>query len=380
MTDFWPAILGKLIAREDLSSPEATDAMRRIMSGEATAAQIAAFVVALRAKGETPREVAGLAAAMLELAPRVEAPGPVVDTCGTGGDRAGTINVSTLAAIVAAGAEPWWPSTGTAPPPPGAAPPTCWRRSASRWPSSPMAFHDVSPNAASGSCSSGLPCRHGSRGRSTQGDGGPHGVQLPGSTDQPSPRRPSAQVVGVSNPAMLPVLAGVLAERGTRAYVFRGSDGLDELTTTGPSTVSETGQGQTREFELDPGTLGLHTASAGCRRGCRAQCRCGPRGPGWTAGSGPRHRAAQCGGGAVRRRPRIGPRGWAPHVGGVGRPRERRGRPGAVGRGVERVKRAATGRPRSPREHGLEVVLEYTWNAIKVSVRATPSPWPRRPG
>src|SRR6266487_6259835 len=78
--------------------------MGRIMSGEATPVQVAAFAVALRAKGETPDEVAGLAQAMLALAPHVEVPGPVVDTCGTGGDRAGTINVSTIAAIVAAGA------------------------------------------------------------------------------------------------------------------------------------------------------------------------------------------------------------------------------------------------------------------------------------
>src|SRR5207247_3673015 len=104
VSDFWPGILSRLLAREDLSPADATEAMRRIMSGEATPAQVAAFVVALRAKGETPAEVGGLAAAMLELAPRVEAPGPVVDTCGTGGDRAGTINVSTIAAIVAAGA------------------------------------------------------------------------------------------------------------------------------------------------------------------------------------------------------------------------------------------------------------------------------------
>jgi anthranilate phosphoribosyltransferase len=104
VTEFWPPVLSRLLAGEELSREEATDAMRRIMSGEATASQVAAFVVALRAKGETPAEVSGLADAMLELVPTVSAPRPVVDTCGTGGDRAGTINVSTMAAIVAAGA------------------------------------------------------------------------------------------------------------------------------------------------------------------------------------------------------------------------------------------------------------------------------------
>src|SRR5687767_13347291 len=104
MSEFWPSVLSRLLGGEELSREEATQAMLRIMAGEATAAQVAAFVVALRAKGETPAEVSGLASAMLELAPAVETPGPVVDTCGTGGDRAGTINVSTTAAIVAAGA------------------------------------------------------------------------------------------------------------------------------------------------------------------------------------------------------------------------------------------------------------------------------------
>ena len=104
VSDFWPPVLSRLLAGEDLSTDEAAGAMSRIMSGEATPVQVTAFVVALRAKGETPGEVAGLARTMLALAPLVEAPGPVVDTCGTGGDRAGTINVSTIAAIVAAGA------------------------------------------------------------------------------------------------------------------------------------------------------------------------------------------------------------------------------------------------------------------------------------
>src|SRR5438093_7924106 len=104
MPDFWPRTLTRLLAGEDLGTAEAAEAMGRIMSGEATPAQVAAFVVALRAKGETPQEVSGLAWAMLELAPPVEVPGKVLDTCGTGGDRAGTINVSTISAIVAAGA------------------------------------------------------------------------------------------------------------------------------------------------------------------------------------------------------------------------------------------------------------------------------------
>src|SRR5437773_9354748 len=104
MTSFWPETLRRLMAKEDMEPEDAVEAARRILSGAATPAQIAAFAIALRAKGETSQEMAGLAQAILELAPPVETPGPVLDTSGTGGDGAGTINVSTIAAIVAAGA------------------------------------------------------------------------------------------------------------------------------------------------------------------------------------------------------------------------------------------------------------------------------------
>jgi anthranilate phosphoribosyltransferase len=259
--DFWPGVLSRLIAREDLSAEGATDAMRRIMSGEATPAQVAAFVVALRAKGETPAEVGGLAEAMLELAPRVEAPGPTVDTCGTGGDRAGTINVSTMAAIVAAGAGAVVAKHGNraassrcgsadllealgvkvALQPDGVT--RCLHECGIGFMFAPV-FHSAMAHAAGPRKEMGIPTVFNFLGPLT------------------NPARPAAQVVGVSNPAMLPVLAGVLAERGTRAYVFRGSDGLDELTTTGPSTVRETGaEREPEEFELDPSTLGVPRAS-----------------------------------------------------------------------------------------------------------------------
>ncbi len=100
----WPAVLGPLLRREDLSEEQAGAAMGEVLAGEATPAQIAAFVVGLRMKGETVEELTGLLKAMLAAAAPLEVPGPLLDTCGTGGDRAGTINVSTLAALVAAGA------------------------------------------------------------------------------------------------------------------------------------------------------------------------------------------------------------------------------------------------------------------------------------
>ena len=98
----WPALLSRLLAREDLSAADTAWAMREVMTGEATPAQIAGFVVALRAKGESPQEVAGLASSMLEQAAPVRLPRATVDIVGTGGDGAHTVNISTMAAVVTA--------------------------------------------------------------------------------------------------------------------------------------------------------------------------------------------------------------------------------------------------------------------------------------
>lgn len=262
MSEFWPGVLSQLLAREDLSRDDAADAMRRIMTGEATPAQIAAFVVALRAKGETSDEVAGLASVMLGLAPVVDTPGPVVDTCGTGGDRAGTINVSTIAAIVAAGAGAVVAKHGNRAAssrcgsadllealgvrvglePAGVA--RCLAEVGIGFMFAPV-FHAAMAHAGGPRREMGIPTVFNFLGPLT------------------NPARPEAQVVGVADARMQPVLAGVLADRGTRAFVVRGADGIDEITTTGPSRVIETVAGVTTEFELDPATLGLASARPG---------------------------------------------------------------------------------------------------------------------
>src|SRR4051794_29671786 len=100
----WPDVLSALLRGESLTADVTAWAMGEIMSGEATPSQLAAFAVALRAKGETADEVSGLVRAMLERANRVTVSGPAVDTCGTGGDRAHTVNISTMAALVVRGA------------------------------------------------------------------------------------------------------------------------------------------------------------------------------------------------------------------------------------------------------------------------------------
>ncbi len=113
----WPDAIGRLLRREDLPVELVERAMTAILSGDATDAQIAGFAVALRSKGETAAELAALVRTMLRFAERVDlsgVDGPIIDTCGTGGDRAGTVNVSTMAALVAAaagarGREARWP-------------------------------------------------------------------------------------------------------------------------------------------------------------------------------------------------------------------------------------------------------------------------------
>lgn len=100
----WPGLLGMLLAGTDLAADDTAWVMDRVLSGEATAAQLAGFLVALRAKGEAADEVAGLAAAMLRHARRVTVSGPAVDVVGTGGDQARTVNISTMAAVVVAAA------------------------------------------------------------------------------------------------------------------------------------------------------------------------------------------------------------------------------------------------------------------------------------
>src|ERR671910_165381 len=98
--DLWPHVLSKIAAGTSLDRDEAAAAMRVVMSGEATPAQVGGLLMALRTKGETVDEIEGLAEATRDLANPVRAGGPVVDTCGTGGDRAGTFNISTIGAIV----------------------------------------------------------------------------------------------------------------------------------------------------------------------------------------------------------------------------------------------------------------------------------------
>jgi anthranilate phosphoribosyltransferase len=269
----WPAVIGQLMRGESLSSVVAAAALDDILEGNATSAQIAAFAVGLRIKGETVEEMTGLVRAMLDHAEPVPlaADLDVIDTCGTGGDRSHSINVSTIAAFVAAGA--------------GAKVCKHGNRAASSAAGSADVLEalgvviDLGPagvarcvaEAGMGFC---FAPRYHAASRHAIPTRRELGVPTVFNFLGPlaNPARPRRQVVGVSDPAMAEKVLGVLASNGaTRAMVVYGHDGLDELTTTDTSTVLslEGGGGSdgVRTFVVDPVELGLEKASLDMLRG-----------------------------------------------------------------------------------------------------------------
>ncbi|HEY2803742.1 MAG TPA: anthranilate phosphoribosyltransferase [Actinomycetota bacterium] len=255
----WPRVLSALASGESLSSDDAAAAMRAVMEGNATPGQIGGFLMALRTKGETVDELDGFASTALEFARPVRSDEPLLDTCGTGGDRAGTFNISTVSALVAAAAGARVAKHGN-------------RAASSPCGSADLleAFGvkiDLDPSgverclAEAGIAFMFAPVFH-----PAAAHAGPVRRELRVPTvfnflgPLTNPARPAAQVIGVSDPAMLPLIADVIARRGIRAKVFRGEDGLDELTTTGFSEVYEVAGGEVRETSLDPATLGFKRA------------------------------------------------------------------------------------------------------------------------
>ncbi len=262
----WPTLLSALLSGEHLSADETAWAMREIMSGSATSAQIAAFAVALRAKGETVAEVVGLARTMLDLSTPLHVQGPVVDVVGTGGDRAHTVNVSTMAAIVAAAAGARGGKHGNR-----AAASSCGAADVLehlgiRLDLTPEQTAQVAERAGIAFCFA--PVYHPAlrfAGPTRREIGVPTVFNFLGPLTNPA--RPAAQAIGVFDAGMLPVLAGVFAERGVSALVFRGDDGLDELTIATTSTVWVVKDGTATRTTFDPAVLGIPRAEADVLRG-----------------------------------------------------------------------------------------------------------------
>ncbi len=252
----WPALIGQLVSGESLTADASAWAMNEIMDGAATPAQIAGFGVALRMKGETPAEVDGLASAMLRHAAPLSIPGRLTDLVGTGGDRARTVNISTMGAIVAAAAGARMAKHGNR-----AASSACGAADVLE---ALGVVIDLPPSATeklaleTGVVFLFAPLYHPAL-RHTAAPRRELGVPTVFNFLGPvaNPARPQAQAVGVADPRMGPVLAGVLAARGSSALVFHGDDGLDELTTTGPSTVWVARDGAVASARFDPAEIGI---------------------------------------------------------------------------------------------------------------------------
>ncbi|PJJ72133.1 anthranilate phosphoribosyltransferase [Diaminobutyricimonas aerilata] len=258
-TPDWPGLLTRLLDGDDLTISEASWAMRQVMAGTVTPARLAAFLVALRAKGETVDEVVGFRDAVLENALPFDADPMALDIVGTGGDRFGTVNVSTMSSVVAAAA--------------GARVVKHGNRAAS----SASGSSDVL--AALGIDLSLSPARvaevleevgitfaFASAFHPGFANAGPVRKELGVPTvfnflgPLCNPVRPEASAVGVANAEKIPLFVGVFQTRGATALVFRGDDGLDEMTTTGHSHVWEVSRGLVTEHDIDPRELGLARA------------------------------------------------------------------------------------------------------------------------
>ena len=252
----WSALIGQLVKGEALPPESAAWAMNEIMDGAATPSQIAGFGIAMRMKGETPAEVAGMASAMLAHATPLSIPGRLVDLVGTGGDRARTVNISTMGTIVAAAAGARMAKHGNR-----AASSACGTADVLE---ALGVVIDLPPAATeklaqeTGVVFLFAPLYHPAL-RHTAVPRRELGVPTVFNFLGPvaNPARPQAQAIGVADARMGPVLAGVLADRGCSALVFHGDDGLDELTTTGPSTVWVVRDGQVGQARFDPAELGI---------------------------------------------------------------------------------------------------------------------------
>ena len=258
----FPTLIEKLRRQEDLSTDEAAGAMATIMKGEATPAQIAGLLIGLAMKGERPAELVGLARTMRDNAVAVPAQqGLVFDTCGTGGDRSGTFNISTAAAIVLAACGVRVAKHGN--------------RSVSSQCGSADVLEALGVNVEAtphviAECLRDVgiafffaptfhpAMRHAAQARKDLGVRTAFNLLGP----LTNPARPTRQIVGVPRPDLTELLARSLALLGSeRAWVVHGADGLDELSTTGYTKVSECRGNSVQTFYVHPAEFGLSKAT-----------------------------------------------------------------------------------------------------------------------
>ncbi|GGO82018.1 anthranilate phosphoribosyltransferase [Wenjunlia tyrosinilytica] len=265
----WPAVLNALLRGDDLSADDTAWAMDRIMNGEATDVQIAGFAVALRAKGETVEEVNGLVRTMYDHANLIEVPGPTVDIVGTGGDGAKTVNISTMSAIVVAGTGARVVKHGNRAASSASGASDVLEQLGVNLELTPGRVAEVAEEAGITFCFAVKfhpALRHVAQARRELGIATTFNFLGP----LTNPARVRAQATGVADPRMAPIVAGVLAERGVSALVFRGDDGLDELTTTATSQVWRVRGGDVARETFDPRDVGLELVPVSALSGADA--------------------------------------------------------------------------------------------------------------
>ncbi|MFE6158278.1 anthranilate phosphoribosyltransferase [Streptomyces sp. NPDC056486] len=262
----WPDLLNSLLDQRHLSADESDWVMEEVMTGRAAPSRLAGLLVALRAKGETTDEIEGLARAMRRHAVPLRVDGPAVDIVGTGGDGSDSVNISTMSTVVAAGAGARVVKHGN-------------RSASSRCGSAdvleelgvvlelpPAELAEVAQEVGITFCFAPLfhpSLRHAA---STRRELGVRTVfNLLGPLTNPA--RPSASAVGVADARAASPMAGVLARQGVSALVFRGDDGMDELSVTTTSTVWSVSDGEVRKETFDPRSIGIPLAAPADLRG-----------------------------------------------------------------------------------------------------------------
>jgi anthranilate phosphoribosyltransferase len=264
----FPPLIEKLTRHEDLTADEAAAAMDEVMAGRATAAQIAGLLVGLAMKGERPVEIVGLARAMRAQAVKISRPfDRVFDTCGTGGDRAGTFNISSCAALVVAacgvcvakhgnrsvssrcGSADVFEALGVRVSVPPVVVERCLAEARIGFFFAPT-FHPSMRHAAQARRELGVPSAFNLLGPLANPAGATH------------------QLVGVSRPEFTELIARALQLLGSqRAWVVHGADGVDEISTTGYTKISECRDGVVNTFYLHPADVGLPKATLTALRG-----------------------------------------------------------------------------------------------------------------
>ena len=265
----WPTIFTALLSGQDLGTTESAWAMDQIMSGEASPAQVAGFLMALRAKGETVEEMRGLADMMLAHASRIEVAGTTLDIVGTGGDRAHTVNISTMASLVAAASGVRVVKHGNRAASSSSGSADVLEALGINLTLPPSVVAAVAEQAGITFCFAQHfhpAMRHAASARRDLGIGTAFNFLGP----LTNPAQPTYAAVGVADARMAPLIAGVFAGRVKDAAVFRGDDGLDELTISTTSRVWWVRDGAVREYSVDPTSVGLELHPLETLRGADA--------------------------------------------------------------------------------------------------------------